>query len=222
EEVTAGAVTRQYAYGLQRISHNQEIANAWTPAFYGYDGGGTVRLLTDSTGTVTDTYDYDAWGNAVNTTGFTPNVYLYRGEQYDSDLGLYYLRARYYNPQIGRFLTRDPEAGRIKAPATLHKYLYAGGDPVNRLDPTGRDLLTYTLQLAKNAVWLGRAAATAASGVGVFGLIKNMCIVVKYSDLLLQAGAAAVGAGLEIPESPELLNELMDAAKDWCEKSGQI
>ena len=64
EEVTAGAVTRQYTYGLQRISQTQQIANAWTPSFYGYDGGGTVRLLTDATGTVTDTYDYDAWGNA--------------------------------------------------------------------------------------------------------------------------------------------------------------
>src|SRR5208337_702452 len=127
EEVTAGAVTRQYTYGLQRISQTQQIANAWTPAFYGYDGGGTVRLLTDSTGTVTDTYDYDAWGNAVNTAGSTPNVYLYRGEQYDPDLGLYYLRARYFNPTTGRFLSRDPESGRIKVPASLHKYLFAGG-----------------------------------------------------------------------------------------------
>jgi RHS repeat-associated protein len=141
EEVTAGAVTRQYTYGLQRISQTQQIANAWTPSFYGYDGGGTVRLLTDSTGTVTDTCDYDAWGNAVNTTGSTPNVYLYRGEQYDTDLGLYYLRARYFEPLSGRFLTRDPWSGRIAYPATLHKYLYAGGNPIRRLDPSGRDAI---------------------------------------------------------------------------------
>src|SRR5208282_1784213 len=133
EEVTAGAVTRQYTYGLQRISQTQQIANAWTPAFYGYDGGGTVRLLTDATGTVTDTYDYDAWGNTVNTTGSTPNVYLYRGEQYDADLGLYYLRARYFNPLRGRFLTRDPKEHkpitskkRPIDPTKFHKYLYAG------------------------------------------------------------------------------------------------
>ena len=80
EEVTGATASRTYTYGLQRISQNQQIANAWTPSFYGYDGAGTVRLLTDSTGTVTDTYDYDAWGNTVNTTGSTPNVYLYRGE----------------------------------------------------------------------------------------------------------------------------------------------
>ena len=64
---------------------------------------------------------------------------VYRAEQYDSDLGFYYLRARYYNPLTGRFLSRDPEDGQIKVPATLHKYLYADGDPVNGQDPSGRD-----------------------------------------------------------------------------------
>ncbi len=67
-------------------------------SFYGYDGGGTVRQLTSSSGTVTDTYNYDAFGNKLNSTGSTPNEFLYRGEQFDSDLTLYYLRARYYNP----------------------------------------------------------------------------------------------------------------------------
>jgi len=86
----------------------------------------------------TDSYDYDAFGNKINSTGTTPNNYLYRGEQFDSDLGLYYLRARYYNPATGRFLSRDPEDGKLKAPASLHKYLYAAGDPVNRIDPRGR------------------------------------------------------------------------------------
>jgi hypothetical protein len=55
----------------------------WTPSFYGYDGGGSVRQLTNLAGTVTDTYDYDAFGNLLNSTGTTPNNYLYRGEQYD-------------------------------------------------------------------------------------------------------------------------------------------
>ena len=138
EELVGGAVTRQYTYGLQRISENQLVSGVWTPSFYGYDGGGNVRQLTNSAGAVTDTYEYDAFGNDVYHTGTTPNNYLYRGEQFDSDLGLYYLRARYYNPSTGRFLSRDPEDGKIKISATLHKYLYASGDPVNRIDPTGR------------------------------------------------------------------------------------
>jgi RHS repeat-associated protein len=74
------------------------------------------------------------------------------GEQYDSDLGLYYLRARYYNPLTGRFLSRDPEDGKPLDPKTLHKYLYAGGDPVNAMDPTGREetvetFLSATIQI---------------------------------------------------------------------------
>jgi RHS repeat-associated protein len=77
---------------------------------------------------------------------------FYRGEQYDSDLALYYLRARYYNPQTGRFLSRDPEDGKILDPATLHKYLYAGGDPINRWDSTGRDFLGYVIQIAQEHV----------------------------------------------------------------------
>ena len=73
---------------------------------------------------------------------------MYRGEAFDSDLGLYYLRARYMNPLTGRFLSRDPnepqvrdEIGKPIDPKELHKYLYAGGDPVNHFDPTGRDFV---------------------------------------------------------------------------------
>ncbi len=140
EELVNGAVTRQYTYGLQRISENQEIANVWTSSFYEYDGGGSVRQLTNSAGAVTDEYEYDAFGNSFTKVGTTPNNYLYRGEQYDSDLGLYYLRARYYNPATARFLSRDRLAGRAQSPMTLHKYLYTGGDPVNRIDPRGLEI----------------------------------------------------------------------------------
>jgi len=66
---------------------------------------------------------------------------FYRGEQLDPDLGLYYLRARYMSPLTGRFLSRDLEDGIVADPKTLHKYDYAGGDPVNAIDPTGRSAL---------------------------------------------------------------------------------
>jgi RHS repeat-associated protein len=109
EELTGTTVTCRYTFGLQRISQDQFVNSTWTPSFYGYDGFQSVRALTNSTGTVTDTYDYDAWGNAVNTTGSTPNASLYRGEQYDSDLNLYYLGARYFNPLTGRFLNKETQ-----------------------------------------------------------------------------------------------------------------
>jgi YD repeat-containing protein len=64
EETVGGAVQRVYTYGLQRISQNQIINNAWTVSFYGYDGMGNVRQLTNSAGVVTDEYEYDAYGNS--------------------------------------------------------------------------------------------------------------------------------------------------------------
>jgi RHS repeat-associated protein len=144
DEIVGGAVQRTYAYGLQRIDEYQVVNGAWTPSFYGYDGEGTVRQLVNSIGQVTDTYDYDAFGNIVNKTGpapssYTPNNFLYRGEQYDPDLNLYYLRARYMNPLTGRFMSRDPKPGHIEFPRSLHKYLYTSADPVNRVDPRGTE-----------------------------------------------------------------------------------
>src|SRR6516164_7107219 len=80
---TAGAVTRTYTYGLQRISEYQLISGTWTGSFYQYDGEGNVRQLTSTSGTVTDRYEYDAFGNEFTVSGGsnTPNEFMYRGEQ---------------------------------------------------------------------------------------------------------------------------------------------
>jgi RHS repeat-associated protein len=136
ELASNGTVARQYTYGLERISENQIVNGAWTASFYESDGAGSVRQLTNSAGVVIDSYEYDAFGNKVNSTGTTPNNYLYRGEQYDPDLSLYYLRARYYNPVTGRFLSVDPEAGDGQ-----RRYEYAGADPVNGMDPSGNEAI---------------------------------------------------------------------------------
>jgi RHS repeat-associated protein len=175
EELVGGSVTRQFTFGLQRISQNQLISDAWTVSFYGYDGGGNVRNLTNTTGAITDEYEYDAFGNAFTKVGSTPNVYLYRGEQYDSDLGLYYLRARYYDPLTGRFLSRDPNVGYIDEPATLHKYLYAGGDPVNRVDPSGR---ADTIETIFTVTVVSSPLEIAAEEVGL-ALTKAFCYIAK-------------------------------------------
>jgi RHS repeat-associated protein len=138
EESVGGAVVRRYTYGLDLISQRQLVGGAWGTSFYGYDGHGSVRYLTDSSGAVTDTYDYDAFGNLVARTGSTPNDYLFAGEQFDPNVGLYYLRARYLNPAAGRFQTADTYEGVRNDPPSLHRYLYANADPVNKLDPSGK------------------------------------------------------------------------------------
>jgi RHS repeat-associated protein len=87
-----------------------------------------------------DSYDYDAFGNLISSTGTTPNVYLFAGEQYDSALGLYYNRARYLNTTTGRFWSMDDAEGEDERPTSLHKYLYDEGNPVDNLDPTGNEI----------------------------------------------------------------------------------
>jgi RHS repeat-associated protein len=63
---------------------------------------------------------------------------LFTGQQYDGNTGFYHLRARYYQPTSGRFISTDPFAGDIYSPASLHRYLYAANDPANRIDPSGK------------------------------------------------------------------------------------
>jgi len=135
DELQNGAVTRTYSWGLELIS-KLETGNS-KRSFYGFDGHGSVRFLTDSPGAVTDTYDYDAFGNLINSTGSTANNYLFAGEQYDPALGLYYNRARYLNATTGRFWTMDTYAGGVSEPLSLHRYLFASANPVNRVDPSG-------------------------------------------------------------------------------------
>nr|MBA2702657.1 PKD domain-containing protein [Blastocatellia bacterium] len=95
EELQSGTVVKSFTYGHDLIS--QRIVGG-SLSFYGYDGHGSVRFLTDATAAITDTYDYDAFGNLISRTGTTSNDYLYSGEQFDANLGFYYLRARYMNP----------------------------------------------------------------------------------------------------------------------------
>jgi RHS repeat-associated protein len=143
EELTVSGgttnVARRYTYGLDLISQIQGT-NA-TISYYGYDGLGSVRFLVNNLGSISDTCTYDAYGTEVNSSGNTTNWYRYTGEQWDLDLGMYYLRARYLSPGYGRFWTMDSFEGNNQDPLSLHKYLYAADDPVNRIDPSGHESL---------------------------------------------------------------------------------
>jgi RHS repeat-associated protein len=137
DELAGNQVTRTYTYGHSLLSQRQLINNQWQVSFYGYDGHGSVRQLFDFSGTVTDAYTYDAFGNLLVSSGNTPNDHLYAGEQFDPNSGFYYLRARHMSPSSGRFQTMDSFAGGNFDPRTLHKYSYAENDAVNRIDPSG-------------------------------------------------------------------------------------
>jgi RHS repeat-associated protein len=109
------------------VARQSTIAAVTNEATINYDNND--RLVADS---------YDNNGNTIESQGRT---YRYAGEQWDADLGLYYNRARYLDVDRGRFWTSDSFEGEIEDPLSLHKYLYAGLDPINKIDPSGNSFV---------------------------------------------------------------------------------
>ncbi len=98
----------------------------------------------DENGIVTDTYDYDAFGELrASSSTPTDNAYRFAGQQFDPATGLYSMRARYYDPSHGRFLSRDTYAYNYQNPIELNRYAYAKNSPTNGYDPTGLFFFDY-------------------------------------------------------------------------------
>ena len=138
----------QYTIGDDVISQTKSTwtGSAWmanATQYLLYDGHGSTRQLAGPTQTIVDSYSYDAYGVMLgdstnpNPAQTAATSLLYCGEQYDTSLSQYYLRARYYNPATGRFNRLDPYSGNLHDPQSLHKYAYCHANPVNGIDPSG-------------------------------------------------------------------------------------
>jgi RHS repeat-associated protein len=130
---------KTYVYANSQIlaQHN---GNYNAPRFfYLHDRLGSVRLVINSAGDVNDTCTYNPFGEmfAAECNETVSNPFKFTGQFYDSETGQYYLKARMYDPPLMRFIYRDPVFGKFEEPLTLHKYLYCGNDPINRIDPWG-------------------------------------------------------------------------------------
>ena len=105
--------------------------------YYMYNGHGDVTALINAAGTIAASYYYDAFGNILSQTGSANNNITYAGYQYDSETGLYYLNARYYDSKIARFLSEDTYTGDPNDPLSLNLYTYCLNNPIMYTDPTG-------------------------------------------------------------------------------------
>jgi RHS repeat-associated protein len=126
-----------------------------------HDGLGSVRALTDETGTTTDTKAYEAFGGVVASAGTDPLPYGFAGEAFDGTSGLAYHRARWMDPRVGRFVGMDPLSNQPDSPIHIHQYEYAEDEPLSRRDPTGLDPdggAVYSLNLL-TPIFVGTAAA---------------------------------------------------------------
>ncbi len=142
---------------IQALSGTTPIANglaggldeyfAWTdssgPRDFVTDALGSTMALTDSGGVFQSQYGYDPFGNATQSGAITSNSFTYTGRENDGT-GVYYYRARYYNPIFDRFISEDPireESG------SLNLYSFVGDDPTNKIDPLGLAQCTYSVSM---------------------------------------------------------------------------
>src|SRR6266568_2240991 len=127
--------------------------------YYLFDGLGSIVGLTDSNGTLVSTYQYDPYGNLTSSTGSVANPWRFAGGYFDSSTGLYKFGTRYYNPGFGRWSQQDPVRGQLNDPTSLNRYLYAGDDPVNFTDPSGRDSLITACLVGAGLAFIGALVA---------------------------------------------------------------
>ncbi len=183
-------VLRSYGYGVQRIGQSSVSA-----ARYYLFNGKDVALLTDGAGSLKEIYSYDEFGLPAGNIG--ENAVLFGGEFFDVETSLIYLRARYYDPALGRFLSRDPVTGSAEGPGTYNPYAFVSGDPVNRIDPTG---LVDWPRVGKASLELVGAGLAAAGGAvlatgGVAAEIGSVGAATPVAAPMGLAGAGLINLG---------------------------
>ncbi|MEQ8199387.1 MAG: RHS repeat-associated core domain-containing protein, partial [Clostridiaceae bacterium] len=123
-------------YGINQIAR---IVNGQT-AYYFFNGHGDTTKLIGTSGEVLNSYYYDAFGNNTEVSETIDNPYKYAGYQYDKETKTYYIMARMYDPETGRFLQEDTYRGDINDPLSLNLYTYCHNNPITYDDPTGHFL----------------------------------------------------------------------------------
>ncbi len=187
-EIQNGQVVKRYTYGHMLISLEQPVNSSWTASYYCLDGQNSVRNLTDANGNVTDSYQFDAFGNMIAQTHAgtpTPNNMRAFGEYQDSDTNLIYLRARWTNPVLGRFQTMDVDEGDLYDPISLHKYQAFSNNPINNVDPSGNDDYSIGTSYFSSGFSISNTVGSAESNLlqGVFSVQVELLDPPNFIDL---------------------------------------
>ncbi len=133
EEVSDdGSLMARYTQSLG-IDEPLAMLRGNTMSYYQADGLGSVTSLSDSKGNLVSTYEHDSFGNLLASTGSISNSFRFTGREFDAETDLYFYRARYYDPSIGRFISEDP----IRFNAETNFYTYASNNPILFIDPWG-------------------------------------------------------------------------------------
>ncbi len=181
--------------------------STWSSRCVHADGLGSVRVLTDETGVVTDTRGYEAFGSRNVTAGTDPLAFGFAGEAFDSLSKLAYHRARWMDPRVGRFVSTDPLLGTKYLPQSLHRYFYGAANPISHTDPTGKvddveelcvsEIISINATIAEPTVQGGALVAEAAVAEE-FSTVEMAVVNEARSISLAQLRAAFQAGGAEL------------------------
>jgi RHS repeat-associated protein len=133
EEVNAtGAIVARYTQ-TQEIDEPLAMLRSSTTSYYEADGLGSVTSLSSAAGALAQTYTLDSFGKQTASSGSLTNPFQFTGREFDTESSLYFMRARYFNPATGRFVSEDP----ARFPGGINFYTYVENNPVNLIDPFG-------------------------------------------------------------------------------------
>ncbi|MGW8956696.1 RHS repeat domain-containing protein [Paenibacillus sp. NPDC055715] len=150
-----------------------------TKAYPIYNGHGDIVELRDSKGNVLNTYNYDIWGNITSSQEKVYNPFRYSGELWDSTTELQYLRARWYDPDSGRFINEDTYEGDIANPLSLNFYTYVKNNPLRFIDPSGHiPTAMEAAEMAKNVYNItmslnDRSRTNLLGGWGIYDILPG-------------------------------------------------
>jgi RHS repeat-associated protein len=137
----AGLEIAKYDYGADRLI---SLDRSGQRRFYLFDALRSVTNLTDEAGATQASYHLDAWGNfrfpgelGSSDSAASKNRFAFTGYLWDQETALYYAKARFYDPEVGRFTSQDSFLGEINDPPSLHRYFYGNANPLRYIDPTG-------------------------------------------------------------------------------------
>ena len=168
---TNSSASTYYIRDAQGILIGENISG--TSYYYLHDDIGSIVDVMSGTGSPSDRYSYDPYGNVISSSGSVANPWQFAGGYADSSTGLLKFGNRYYDPTTGRWTQEDVLSGNVSNPQSLNRYVYAGDDPINNVDPSGKDLFGDIVGAVAGVVGLGVAitgafvASPILIGVGI-------------------------------------------------------
>ncbi|MHA6483530.1 RHS repeat domain-containing protein [Paenibacillus sp. strain BS8-2] len=210
------------------IRGNQMEAIAYadgTKVYPLYNGHGDVVEIRDEFGNPLNEYSYDIWGNPLTTDEKVHNPFRYSGELWDDETKLQYLRARWYDPSVGRFLNEDTYEGQIDNPLSLNLYTYVKNNPLRYIDPTGNKEFEVSpferptvLQLKFPSYWEGvsKRAKTVGKKIGRLKMFQEIVEEVVKSGTTATTSKFVWGK-LSATHRGEFIEEYLDETEydDW-------